>query len=451
MGSRSDPTTDPALRSWVPVREGSDFPIQNLPYGVFRREAGDPGGIGVAIGDSILDLAPLAGEGLFDDSIPRPRALEAPSFEGVLALGRPTWRKLRGRISELLSAGSREIRDVPGLGERVLVPLDQADMALPVAVRNFVDFYSSLEHASNMGRMFRPDAEPLLPNWRHMPVGYHGRAGTVVVSGTPVVRPWGQTKDDDDSAPSWEPTRMLDIELEVGFFTGAGRRLGTPIPIRAAGDHIFGLVLVNDWSARDIQRWEYQPLGPFLGKSFATSISPWVVTLDALEPYRVAGPAQDPEPLPYLRADAAWAFDIDLEVGLSSAAMSERGLPPQVISRTNFRSLYWSMAQQLAHATSNGATAGAGDLFASGTISGSAPSSYGSLLELTWRGTRPLVLPEGSKRAFLEDGDTVVMRGWCGGGHERPRIGFGELTGTIVPALADHLADGRPTIQSPRE
>ncbi|MBA3728129.1 MAG: fumarylacetoacetase [Actinobacteria bacterium] len=432
MASPSDPTADPALRSWVPVREGSDFPIQNLPYGVFRRGSGDPGCIGVAIGDSILDLGPLAREGLLHDSIPNPTALEAASLEGILGLGRPAWRKLRGRISELLSTANREIRDVPELAERVLVPLDQADMALPVAVRNYVDFYSSFEHASNMGRMFRPDAEPLLPNWRHLPVGYHGRAGTVVVSGTPVVRPRGQTKGEDDPAPSWGPTRMLDIELEVGFLTGAGNRLGAPIPIRAAGDHIFGLVLVNDWSARDIQRWEYQPLGPFLGKSFATSISPWVVTLDALDPYRVAGPAQDPEPLPYLRADAAWAFDIELEVGLSSAAMSERGLPPHVISRTNFRSLYWSMAQQLAHATSNGATAGAGDLFASGTISGSDPSSYGSLLELTWRGTRPLVLPDGSKRAFLEDGDTVVMRGWCGEGHERPRIGFGEVNGTIL-------------------
>jgi fumarylacetoacetase len=299
-------------------------------------------------------------------------------------------------------------------------------MLMPFVPGDYVDFYSSIEHATNLGKMFRPDQEPLLPNWRHLPVGYHGRASSVVVSGTPVVRPAGQLTS-SEGPPFHGPTRSLDIELEVGFVTGPGNELGRPIPIDEAREHIFGLVLVNDWSARDIQRWEYQPLGPFLGKSFATSVSPWVVTLDALEPYLTRPRTQDPEPLEYLRTGESWAVDLELEVLLRSAAMSA----PQSISRTNFAGMYWTMAQQLAHVTVNGTNVRPGDLYASGTVSGPDPGSYGSLIELTWGGEQPIMLEDGSERRFLEDGDTVILRGWC----ERdgqPRIGFGECVGTVV-------------------
>lgn len=424
-----DPTLDPGLSSWVPVPEGSDFPVQNLPFGVFSR-GDDPPRVGVAIGRHAVDLTEIAGEGLLDGVRGlRAEVFASPALNGFLALGRPAWREVRERLSGLLAETDRRIRDVGGLAERALVPLDEATMHLPFQVGDYVDFYSSLEHAANLGRMLRPDADPLLPNWRHLPVGYHGRSATVVPSGTPIVRPHGQTKGDPDPAPAWGPSRMLDFELEVGFVTGPGNRLGEPIPVARASEHVFGLVLVNDWSARDIQRWEYQPLGPFLGKSFATSISPWVVTLDALEPYRVPGPPQEPEPLPYLRTDEPWGLDVTLEVGLASARMDR----PAVLSRTSMRDLYWTIPQQLAHAASNGAVIRPGDLFASGTISGPTPDSLGSMMELSWRGTRPVELPDGSARTFLEDGDSVVMRGWCEA-PGRPRLGFGEVRGEIHPA-----------------
>jgi fumarylacetoacetase len=307
---------------------------------------------------------------------------------------------------------------------------------LPVQVGDYVDFYSSIDHATNMGRMLRPGTEPLLPNWRHIPVAYHGRAGSIVVSGTPVVRPRGQTKPPGAESASWGPTGMLDVELEVGFAIGPGNPLGSRIPPGRAGEHIFGLVLVNDWSARDIQAFEYQPLGPFLGKSFATTVSPWIVPLDALEPFRVPGPVQDPPPLGYLSTPEDWGFDVELAVDLQTRSMAERDLQPRTITRSNLRSLYWSMAQQLAHATSNGAVARPGDLFASGTISGPTPDSFGSLIELTWRGTKPLSLPDGSTRSFLEDGDTVILRGRCTA-PGAVSIGFGECRGTILPATGD--------------
>jgi fumarylacetoacetase len=392
------------------VPEGSDFPIENLPYGVFRRAGEDPR-VGVAIGEGVLDLAALESAGL----LPGGDVFAADSLNPLMGLGPPAWRAVRERLTELLLDEGEVVR-------RALVPPDEAELLLPIRVADYVDFYSSLEHATNMGRMFRPEGEPLLPNWRYLPVGYHGRSGTVVVSGTPVVRPFGQIKP-DDGPPVYAPTRMLDVELEVGFIVGVGSEAGEPISIQRAWEHVFGVVLVNDWSARDIQSWEYVPLGPFLGKSFATSISPWVVTLDALEPYRVPGPAQQPEPLDYLAAEEDWGYDIHLEIVLQD----------QVISRTNFRHLYWTMAQQLAHATANGARARTGDLYASGTISGPRPGSYGSLIELTWRGSEPLRLADGAQRNFLEDGDTVVMRGWCEA-EGRPRIGFGEVRGTVLPA-----------------
>lgn len=425
---RDDPTLDPRLGSWVPVPVGSDFPVQNLPYGVFSR-GGEPPRMGVAIGELILDLGELALAGLLDGlpSVPAETFL-ADSLNPFLALGRSAWRTTRERLSELLAEGDRRVRDAD-LADRALVPSDDAALRLPFSPGDYVDFYSSIEHATNLGRLFRPEGDPLLPNWKHLPVGYHGRSGTVVVSGTPVRRPIGQTAPaEGERGPGWGPSKLLDFELEVGFLTGPGNRLGEPIPIDRAADHIFGLVLVNDWSARDLQRWEYQPLGPFLGKSFATSVSPWVVTMDALAPWRVAPPPQDPQPLAYLRTDQPWGMDVELEVSLQPEGSGRT----TSVSRVNLRGLYWTIAQQLAHATSNGATAGPGDLFASGTISGPDPGSQGSLLELTEGGRRPLELSDGARRTFLEDGDTVVMRGWCES-DGRPRIGFGGVSGRLLP------------------
>jgi fumarylacetoacetase len=324
-----------------------------------------------------------------------------------MARGPDAWREIRAEARERIERGSAR-----------LVPLSELEVHLPFEPSDYVDFYSSLEHATNLGRMFRPDAEPLLPNWRHLPVGYHGRAGTIVPSGTPVVRPCGQAKPPSEAGPRFGPSRRLDFELELGFVVGVPSRLGQPVPTSAFRDHVFGVVLVNDWSARDIQAWEYQPLGPFLGKSFATSIGAWVTPLEALEPARMPAPAQDPEPLPYLRAEADWALDLALQVELNG----------QAVSRTNARSLYWTMPQQLAHATANGAAVRTGDLFASGTISGTEPDSLGSLIELTWNGGRPLHLADGTERTFLEDGDEVVLRGSAG------TVQLAEVRGRIEPA-----------------
>ena len=371
------------------------FGLDNLPYGAVARPGGPPE-LAVRLGDGAIPLAPFEREA----GLPA-GTLSGPVLNPLLALGPDAWAALRGTLQERLS-------DPPDA-----LPLTGLEPRLPVAVGDYVDFYSSLEHATNLGRMFRPDTDPLLPNWRELPVGYHGRAGSVVVTGTPVPRPHGQLPG--EGRPRFGPTERLDIELELGFVTGPrGTRIGTA----AAARHVFGFVLVNDWSARDIQRWEYQPLGPFLGKSFATSISAWVVPLAALEPYRVPAPPQDPEPHEYLRTEGDWALDIALEVELNGT----------VVSRTNARGLYWTFPQQLAHATVNGAPARPGDLFASGTISGAEPGTMGSLIELTWGGRDPLRLADGSTRTFLEDGDTVVLRGSCGDG----AVGLGEVAGTIV-------------------
>ncbi len=383
--------------------------------------------IGVAIGDSIFDAHAASRAGLFPDSF-LSAALRAASLNELLGLGREAWTDLRSRLQHLLGSSSPI---APEDRANFIVPRASARVIMPFEVRDYVDFYSSLEHATNLGKIMRPGTEPLLPNWRRLPVGYHGRAGTVVVDGTPIVRPRGQIKQ-GSGEPQFAPTAMLDIELEVGFVTGRGNVLGEPIPIDRAREHIFGLVLVNDWSARDIQAWEYQPLGPFLGKSFATSISPWVVTLDALEPYRTAPPKQDPAPLAYLHAAQDWNYDIALEVALRTKKMRTENASAEIISRSNFKYLYWTMVQQLAHATSNGATVSAGDLFASGTISGAAPDSYGSLIELTWRGTKPLKLAAGEERRFLEDGDEVTLSGDCEA-PGKPKIGFGSVRGAIMP------------------
>lgn len=406
----------------VVIPEGSDFTLDNLPYGVV--DPGDGPRPGVAIGDHVLDLRAVAGAGL----LPRAaaEAFGEPDLNGFLSLGRSVWQETRARLIELLSTDDYDL-----LPAGALHRMRSVATALPFQPGDFVDFYSSVEHATNLGKMFRPDTEPLLPNWRYLPVGYHGRASSVVVSGTPVTRPRGQVKP-ADGPPTLAPTAALDFELEVGFVVGPGNPLGSAIAVEAAADHIFGLVLVNDWSARDIQRWEYQPLGPFLGKSFATTVSPWVVTMEALAPFMVPSPLQDPAPLEYLQASSDWGIDLDLEVRLASAAMSAEGAAPAPISRTNFASMYWTIAQQLAHATVNGTNVRPGDLYASGTISGADPGSYGSLIELTWNGETPIDLPDGARRSFLEDGDTVVIRGWCQ--REGVRVGFGECSGTVMPA-----------------
>lgn len=421
---------DAALESFVEAPRGSHFPIQNLPYGVFRPRAGAPPRVGVAIGSLVLDLSVIAEVGLFTGpELAGGQVFRAGELNGFMALGRPAWREARAAIQRLLASDEPTLRDDPGLRDAALVPMAAVEMLLPAAIGDYTDFYSSREHATNVGTMFRGPDNALQPNWLHLPVGYHGRASSVVVSGTPVRRPMGQTKADDAERPSYGPSRLMDFELEMGFFVGPGTALGEPVPVERAADHIFGMVLVNDWSARDIQKWEYVPLGPFLGKSFATSISPWVVTLEALEPLRCPGPAQDdPEPLDYLRSRGDWAYDIRLQVLLSTGA--HPGAMP--IASSNFRYMYWNICQQLAHHTVNGCNLRPGDLMASGTISGPAKHERGSLLELTWRGTEPLELPSGETRRFLADGDTVVMTG--SGSRDGVTIGFGEVVGTLLPA-----------------
>jgi fumarylacetoacetase len=419
--------------SWVPDADGSGYGIEHLPYGVVRARGGPPRPA-VRIGDRALLLTPLAARGLLDsvggsDPALLRRALEAPNLNPLLELGRPVWSGLRARVTELLAAGNNELADA-GIADDVLVQLAEADRLLPIDPGDFVDFYSSIEHASNVGRLVRPGGEPLFPNWRHLPVGYHGRSANVLVSGTPVRRPVGQTAPQaPDGSPSFGPERLLDFELELGFVTGAGPQGGGPIDTADAAEHIFGFTLVNDWSARSIQAWEYQPLGPFLSKSFATSIGAWITPLEALEPFRVPGPEQDPEPLAYLRSDDDWALDLELEVVLAAEGSGEGG----TISRTNARGLYWSAAQQLAHATVNGAAVRAGDLFASGTISGSDPGTQGCLLELTRAGQEPLRVGE-AERTFLEDGDEVVLRGVGAPGEDRPELSLAEVRGRIEPA-----------------
>lgn len=429
-----DETHDPQRTSWIEVAPESDFPIQNLPFGIFSTERRDPR-IGVAIGDRILDLRALAEAGHLDEIADR-AMLCGERLNALMAAGRPVWRALRGRLSDLLRVGgARELRDMPD----AFCSFDEVRMHLPATIGDYIDFYSSLEHATNLGRLFRPTGDPLLPNWRWIPIGYHGRSATIVPSGTPIRRPCGQLKSPDAEAPVFAPSRRLDIELEIGFFAGPGTALGERIPGERARAHIFGSVLLNDWSARDIQAWEYQPLGPFLGKSFATTISPWVVTMDALEPFRVSGPAQVPAPLAYLQRHDPENYAIALSVWISSASMRERGSDATPISRTNFASMYWSQAQQLTHAASNGATIRPGDLFASGTISGALPGTQGSLIELTENGAHPIELPDGEKRAFLEDGDEVTLLARC----EREgfrSIGFGAARGRVIAAESDRSA-----------
>ncbi len=418
------------MYSFIEVQPQSHFPIQNLPYGVFSQGPESRPRVGVAIGDWVLDLAFLEEKGFFAGRFFREKKIfSQPILNAFMALGRPAWSEARVTIQELLRYDNPKLRDDIELRKLALLPLNEVTMHLPAAIGDYTDFYSSREHASNVGAMFRGPDNPLLPNWLHLPVAYHGRASSVVVDETGIRRPLGQILIEGASSPTFEPSREMDFELEMGFFIGPGNALGRPIEVGTAGEHIFGLTLVNDWSARDIQRWEYRPLGPFLAKNLATSISPWVVTLEALEPFRCAGPEQDPSPLPYLQSVGDWSFDIQLQVLLQSPAMPE----PTVISSSNFRYLYWNMAQQLAHHTITGCNMRPGDLLASGTISGLTPDSFGSMLELSWRGQRPVSLPGGEQRTFLQDGDQITITGWCQG--DGYRIGFGQVSGTILPAV----------------
>lgn len=439
MSDRIDETHDASLRSWVTAANdpGTDFPIQNLPFGIFRRRGTSDAGLPcVAIGDQIMSLPGCAAAGLLSreaEDIARLRLGDA--FNPLMAHGRVMSRALRKALVEILEAdNARAAR----FADRMLVPQAEVELLLPARIGNYSDFYASIHHASNVGSMFRPD-NPLLPNYKYVPIGYHGRASSVVVSGTPIRRPRGQTHEDSNAPPTYGPTRRLDYEMEVGAFVGTGNVLGEPILLQNANEHLWGFCLVNDWSARDIQSWEYQPLGPFLSKSFATSISPWIVTADALEPFtapRAARTPGDPAPLPYLSDDEdarRGALAITLEVWIQSARMRERGgaSGPMLVSRGNFADMYWTLPQLLTHHASNGCNLRPGDLIASGTVSGSTKESRGCLLERTWRGSEPLELPTGETRTFLEDGDEVIMRGYA----EREgfrRIGFGECRGLVV-------------------
>jgi fumarylacetoacetase len=419
------------LETWVSGADGTGFGIEHLPLGVLRAGS-EPPRPAVRIGDRGLLLAPLAAAGLLDAAEGAKaealrEVLQAPSLNPLLELGRPSWSGLRTRLTELLAAGNSELADAGLSG--ALVALDDAEALLPVEVGDYVDFYSSIEHASNVGRLMRPDQEPLYPNWRQEPVGYHGRVANLVVSGTPIPRPVGQTgPQTPDGQSGFGPESRLDFELELGFVCGSGPEHGGPITTDAASEHIFGFLLVNDWSARSIQTWEYRPLGPFLGKAFATSLATWITPLEALEPFRIPGRKQDPAPLAYLHSDERWALDLELEVALAPAASNA-----ETISRTSAAGLYWSAAQQLAHVTHSGAVVRAGDLFASGTISGPEPGTQGCLLELTQGGRRPLHV-DGVERSFLEDGDEVVLRGAGAPGEGRPRLTLAEVTGRIAPA-----------------
>ena len=423
-------THRPELISWVASANAlnHDFPIQNLPFGIFTSQRQSQPHVGMAIGDQILDLAELAQSGLL--KLSHPRVLQSSSLNAFIELGSATWSAVRAQVSALLRVDNPTLRDRPDLYAQLFTAQADAQMLLPVEVGGYTDFYSSKEHATNVGSMFRDPKNALLPNWLEIPIGYNGRASSVVVSETSVRRPHGQIKSPNQERPEFGPCKKLDIELETGFIIGRGNALGEPISCADAEQHIFGMVLLNDWSARDIQTWEYVPLGPFNSKTFATTISPWVVTMEALAPFRVAGPAQQPQPLAYLQhqAEALPGVDIQLEVQLTPDGSRQAS----TICTTNFNYMYWSMAQQLTHHTSGGCNTRVGDLMGSGTISGPTPDSYGSLLELTWNGANPLSLADGSTRQFLQDGDELTLRGWAQGtGY---RVGFGTCRGKILPA-----------------
>ncbi|WP_084212355.1 fumarylacetoacetase [Bacillus sp. OxB-1] len=416
------------MRSFIQVASDCHFPIQNLPYGVFSTKENDVPRIGTAIGEYVVDLSILEKEGYFEELWEDGKLFNEPTLNKFMGKGQEVWKKVRLILQRVLHEDEPKLRDDQELRERAFILQQDVTMHLPVKIGDYTDFYASKEHATNVGIMFRGKENALMPNWTHLPVGYHGRASSVVVSGQEFHRPQGQVKPADVTVPIFTPCRQLDFELEMGCFIGSGNELGDPISVDNAEERIFGLVLVNDWSARDIQAWEYQPLGPFLAKNFTTSISPWVVPLEALEPFRVEGPEQTPEPLPYLRKSKTDSYDIHLEVHLKGAKLEA----PQLIATSNYKYLYWSASQMIAHHTITGCNLQTGDLLATGTISGSEKESRGSLLELTWRGTEPIELANGEQRSWLEDGDELTITGWCQG--DGYRVGFGEVSGKVLPA-----------------
>lgn len=418
---------DPNRKSWIPVPENSDFPIQNIPFGVFITKE-DVITIGTRIGNCAIDMGALQQLGYFEGIELTDDMFMQDTLNDFISDGKKTWRLVRNRLAELFDETNPTLRDNKNHREVVIFKVEDIEMLLPVQIGDYTDFYSSKEHATNVGKMFRDPENALLPNWLHIPVGYHGRSSTIVPSGIPVHRPYGQTLPNGETTPVFGPSRLVDFELETAFITTDANLMGEPIPVEEAEEHIFGMVLFNDWSARDIQKWEYVPLGPFLAKNFASSISPWIVTMDALEPFRTKGPEQSPEPLPYLKQKGEKAFDINLEVLIKPENSEET-----VVSRSNFKHMYWSMAQQLAHHTINGCRINSGDMMGSGTISGPTEDSFGSMLELTWGGQKPLKMKDGSERKFINDNDTVIVRGYCQKGNLR--IGFGEVSSKLLPAI----------------
>ncbi len=423
------------LNSFIDVAQNSDFPIQNLPYGIFSNTQDGVRRAGTAIGEWVLDLAALEANGYLKIQAGETYFAQS-TLNKFIESGKANWSKIRAELQELLSADNAELRDNPALREQVFFKQADVTLHLPVHVPGYTDFYSSKEHATNVGCMFRDPKNALLPNWSELPVGYNGRASSVIVSGTDIVRPSGQIKLPNADRPQFSACRKLDFELETGFIVGKANNLGEPIAIENAWDHIFGMVLFNDWSARDLQQWEYVPLGPFNAKTFASSISPWIVTLEALEPFKTHSPVQEPQPLAYLCEDhSSNSYDINLSVEIQADGADQA----DVISETNFKYMYWSMAQQLTHHTIAGCNVQVGDLMGSGTISGPTPNSYGSLLEITWNATKPLTLSNGEERSFIQDGDTLIMKGFCEKGGLR--IGFGEVTGKVRPAVAFHFSE----------
>ena len=418
---------DPSRKSWLDVPQDSDFPIQNIPFGVFLPED-DITTIGTRIGNTAIDLSALHQLGYLDGIVLPEDVFLQDTLNDFITLGRNVWRHVRNRIAEIFDITNDELQKNAEHRDQILFPIEDVQMLMPVFIQDYTDFYSSMEHAMNVGIMFRGKENALMPNWKHLPVGYHGRSSSIIVSGEDIHRPVGQMKPADADEPVFGPTKLLDFELEMGFITTDGKHLGERITTEEAEDYIFGMVLFNDWSARDIQAWEYVPLGPFLGKNFASSISPWVVTLDAMEPFRVESPKQDPEPLPYLKTEGKRTFDINLETFIQP----ENGVESKVCE-SNFKYLYWNISQQLAHHTVNGCNINAGDMMASGTISGPEKENFGSMLELSWRGAHPIQLQDGSERKFINDGDTVTMRGYCK--NDNVRIGFGEVTSKVLPAI----------------
>lgn len=420
---------DPTLRSWINADRKSDFPIQNLPFGIFKPKNKTTPRAGTRIGSTVIDLSVIAAKGYFADAgITDKTIFSKPCLNDFIALGKPVWRAVRNKLSEIFNEKNREFWDTEDFKEELFYKSYDVEMLMPVKVGDYTDFYSSIEHATNVGKMFRDPDNALLPNWRHIPVGYHGRASSIVVSGTNIHRPVGQTKADDKDTPDFGACRLFDFELEMAFITGKPTQLGQRINIDEAEDYIFGLSLFNDLSARDIQKWEYVPLGPFLAKNFGSVISPWIITLDALEPFRLKGPKQTPPPLPYLKFQGNGNYDIQLEV-----LIQPENTDPHTVCRSNFKYMYWNMFQQLTHQTVTGCNINVGDMYASGTISGPTPDSYGSMLELSWKGTKPIAMPDGTQRKFINDHDTIIIKGFAE--KDGVRIGFGECKTKVLPAI----------------